>query len=99
LKGYEPALLRLPFFLLRLGTEVDWGAECECFNGIAKELALLYQVWDNSLYQSGITNKTLPDVSWMIQHVLLPSMKSGFSAPSQLSSNGAVIQIAALERC
>lgn len=97
-KGYDPPLLRLPFFLLRLGTEVDWGDEIECFKGISKEIALLYQVNDDSMYQSGNVGKTPPNVIWLIQHILLPSMKQTFKAPSYFSTNGSIVQIAALEK-
>jgi DNA mismatch repair protein MLH1 len=98
IKGYDPALLRLPFFLLRLGTEVDWGDEVECFKGISTEIALLYQVYDDSMYQSGIIGKSTPNIAWLIQHILLPAMKQGFKVPTYLSTNGSIVQIAALEK-
>ncbi|KAI9288731.1 histidine kinase-like ATPase [Umbelopsis sp. AD052] len=42
IKNYVPTLDKLPLFLLRLGTEVDWDGEKECFETLAKELALFY---------------------------------------------------------
>ncbi|KAH8547540.1 DNA mismatch repair protein Mlh1 [Umbelopsis sp. PMI_123] len=42
IKNYVPTLDKLPLFLLRLGTEVDWDGEKECFETLAKEIALFY---------------------------------------------------------
>ncbi|RUP45479.1 DNA mismatch repair protein Mlh1-like protein [Jimgerdemannia flammicorona] len=42
LKGYVPNLDKLPMFLLRLGSEVDWDSEKGCFESLARELSILY---------------------------------------------------------
>ncbi|GAB5590145.1 DNA mismatch repair protein [Umbelopsis nana] len=42
IKNYVPTMDKLPLFLLRLGTEVDWDSEKGCFNTMAKELALFF---------------------------------------------------------
>ncbi|KGO35882.1 DNA mismatch repair protein, C-terminal [Penicillium expansum] len=42
LKGYLPALAKLPRFLLRLGPYVDWGSEEGCFRTFLRELATFY---------------------------------------------------------
>ncbi|KAF9162799.1 DNA mismatch repair protein [Actinomortierella ambigua] len=42
LKGYAPNLEKLPDFLWRLGSEVDWTAEKPCFQSISRELAIFY---------------------------------------------------------
>lgn len=42
LKGYVPALAKLPRFLLRLGPYVDWSGEEECFRTFLRELAAFY---------------------------------------------------------
>ncbi|KAF8532221.1 hypothetical protein BDD12DRAFT_919487 [Trichophaea hybrida] len=42
LKGYMPCLGKLPSFLLRLGPNVDWNSELECFKTLLRELALFY---------------------------------------------------------
>jgi len=39
---YVPPLARLPLFLLRLATDVEWGAEQRCFDTLTQELADLY---------------------------------------------------------
>jgi DNA mismatch repair protein MLH1 len=42
LKGYLPALAKLPRFLLRLGPCVDWSSEEKCFRTFLRELAAFY---------------------------------------------------------
>ncbi|KAJ5747404.1 uncharacterized protein N7511_009100 [Penicillium nucicola] len=42
LKGYVPALSKLPRFLLRLGPYVDWSSEEGCFRSFLRELAAFY---------------------------------------------------------
>ena len=42
LKGYLPALAKLPRFLLRLGPYVNWTSEEECFRTFLRELAAFY---------------------------------------------------------
>jgi len=42
LKGYLPALAKLPRFLLRLGPYVDWNSEEGCFRTFLRELAAFY---------------------------------------------------------
>lgn len=42
LKGYTPALGKLPNFLLRLGRYVTWDREKECFKTFLRELSLFY---------------------------------------------------------
>ncbi|KAI5820984.1 hypothetical protein BZA77DRAFT_300472 [Pyronema omphalodes] len=42
LKGYTPCLGKLPSFLLRLGPNVTWTSELECFETFLRELALFY---------------------------------------------------------
>ncbi|TPX70555.1 hypothetical protein SpCBS45565_g01692 [Spizellomyces sp. 'palustris'] len=42
LRGYVPNVDKLPLFLLRIGSEVDWDAEKACFDGFSRELGLLY---------------------------------------------------------
>ncbi|KAK9367181.1 histidine kinase-like ATPase [Lipomyces kononenkoae] len=42
LKGYNPSVAKLPTFLYRLGTNVNWSQEKECFESILRELAIFY---------------------------------------------------------
>ncbi|PPQ69850.1 hypothetical protein CVT25_005491 [Psilocybe cyanescens] len=42
LKDYIPNLDNLPSFLMRLGPQVDWSSESECFETFLRELAYFY---------------------------------------------------------
>ncbi|KAF9576426.1 DNA mismatch repair protein [Mortierella alpina] len=42
IKGYIPNLDKLPDFLWRLGSEINWTAEKACFQTLARELAIFY---------------------------------------------------------
>ncbi|KAK8378680.1 hypothetical protein O3P69_009408 [Scylla paramamosain] len=44
LDQYVPDMEGLPMFVLRLGAEVEWGDEKECFDTFARELARFYAV-------------------------------------------------------
>ncbi|AEO66823.1 uncharacterized protein THITE_2128823 [Thermothielavioides terrestris NRRL 8126] len=41
-KGYTPAIVKLPRFLLRLGPHVNWTEEKPCFESFLRELAAFY---------------------------------------------------------
>lgn len=99
LHGYEPPFLRLPMFLLRLGTDVNWEEEEACLKSISVEIAHLYKVQHQDYYfqDSSVNMQEKPTVHWTIQHLVLPSMRSGFSPPRELVENGSITQIASLE--
>ncbi|KAK3810771.1 MAG: DNA mismatch repair protein Mlh1 [Benniella sp.] len=42
IKGYIPNLEKLPDFLWRLGSEVNWKAEMACFRTVSREIAIFY---------------------------------------------------------
>ncbi|KAI0053206.1 DNA mismatch repair protein MutL [Auriscalpium vulgare] len=42
LPGFTPNLDKLPLLLMRLGPQVDWTAEAECFDTFLRELAYFY---------------------------------------------------------
>ncbi|CUS22072.1 LAQU0S04e07580g1_1 [Lachancea quebecensis] len=42
IKGYIPPLSKLPHFLYRILTKIDWSDEMKCLQGILKQIALLY---------------------------------------------------------
>ena len=48
LRGYYPMNSEIPFFLLRLATDVDWETEISCFVGILNALATLYSCLPSS---------------------------------------------------
>ncbi|KAM5533891.1 hypothetical protein V8D89_012431 [Ganoderma adspersum] len=107
LRDYTPNLDKLPLFLMRLGPQVDWTAEQECFEGFLRELAFFY-----------VPEPLLPDANtdaealegekamlWQIQHVFFPTM-SRYLVPPKTLLDRDVVQVADLpdlyrvfERC
>lgn len=76
LRGYIPSMDKLPLFLLRLGTEVDWLHEQQCFDTFSRELAIFYSL-DPPINEADHT-----DYLQTVEHVIFPSFKSNFF-PSQ----------------
>ncbi|ORZ06926.1 mutL-like protein 1, colon cancer, nonpolyposis type 2 [Absidia repens] len=110
LRRYIPTLDKLPMFLLRLGTEVDWEDEQGCLDTFSRELAIFYSAEpplplpDNQDEYKKRHDRYL----WQIQHVLFPGMKNHFAAPKSIVRDGSsyIIQLASLsdlykifERC
>ncbi|KAJ1498498.1 DNA mismatch repair protein [Coelomomyces lativittatus] len=69
IQGYIPPTSQIPFFLVRLCTEINWEDEKQCLQGILKELALLY-------------TPTTGDAQ-VIEHVILSEMRDFY--PNRLS--------------
>lgn len=53
IKGYVPNLEKLPDFLWRLGSEIDWTSEKACFRTIARELAIFYSTQPDRIEEEG----------------------------------------------
>lgn len=111
LKGYTPPLSKLPLFLYRIGTLVNWESEEECLGGILKQIALFYvpeivldeEEQDDEEVKISKVKKT-EEISEKLEHVLFPCIKRRFLAPSSLLTE--VMEIANLpglykvfERC
>ncbi|TFY56523.1 hypothetical protein EVJ58_g7586 [Rhodofomes roseus] len=109
LRDYTPNLDKLPLFLMRLGPQVDWTAEQECFESFLRELAFFYVPEpvipvspDEMTEQEKVEDKA---VQWQIQHVLFPTAARYLAAPKSLLDRD-VVQVANLpdlyrvfERC
>ncbi|KAG0180277.1 DNA mismatch repair protein [Apophysomyces sp. BC1021] len=86
LRGYTPTVGKLPMFLLRLGTEVNWEEEKPCFEGIARELAIMFsaepplKISDDEEEYDTQHKRYL----WQVQHLIFPSLKNHFVAPANL---------------
>jgi DNA mismatch repair protein MLH1 len=90
---YVPPLLRLPEFLFRASTCVDWRSEIGCFRTLAAELARFYALAPPDHYLS-----TEPSLRWLMQHAVFPAMRTSFSPPRWIAENGrVVVQIADLK--
>ncbi|KAJ8657502.1 hypothetical protein O0I10_006804 [Lichtheimia ornata] len=92
LKGYIPTMDKLPLFLLRLGTEVDWVNEEKCFDGVARELAIFYSAEPPleppaaSETEKRQYRQEHEKYRWQVQHLIFPSFKtSQFVAPEHVA--------------
>lgn len=106
LKGYTPPLSKLPLFIYRLGTIVNWNSEQECLDGILKQIALFYipeiimEVSSSSESPKGEKHSNTEnahkkeELSEKIEHVIYPCLKRRFLAPSSIVDD--VIEIANL---
>ncbi|KZT10305.1 DNA mismatch repair protein MutL [Laetiporus sulphureus 93-53] len=113
LRDYTPNLDKLPLFLMRLGPQVDWTSEKECFESFLRELAYFYvpeplitpSATDADTELSEEEKAEDRSVQWQIQHVLFPAMARYLVAPKSLLDRD-VVQVANLpdlyrvfERC
>ncbi|KAF8886529.1 DNA mismatch repair protein MutL [Infundibulicybe gibba] len=110
LRDYTPNLDHLPNFLMRLGPQVDWSSEAQCFESFLRELAYFYAPNPSPVEPSGETPTDDHDAQnkaerWQIQYVIFPAMRRYLSAPKSLLDRD-VVQVANLpdlykvfERC
>lgn len=111
LKDYNPPLSKLPFFLYRLGTQVNWENEQECLDEVLKQLALFYippiieRVEENdSEYLKSRYAADMHELTDIMDHVIFPVIKRRLLAPRRLLKD--VVEVANLpglykvfERC
>jgi DNA mismatch repair protein MLH1 len=108
LRRYTPDLDRLPLFLMRLGPQVDWTDEANCFRTLMRELAYFYipgPLPSEGLQEGEAESDAKRLERWQIQHVLFPAMRKYFVAPKKVL-DADVVQVASLpdlykvfERC
>lgn len=86
LPDYVPFFGKLPLFLMRLATEVDWDTEEDCLDGICREIAKFCSVSADTrsqydMEQHGKSSSSSPDQDldrrWkrVVEHVLYPAFK------------------------
>ncbi|CAA7268441.1 unnamed protein product [Cyclocybe aegerita] len=99
LRDYIPNLDNLPGFLMRLGPQVDWTSESECFETFLRELAYFYTPI------ASLSEDQHKAERWQIQHILFPAMRRYLVAPKSLLDRD-IVQVANLpdlykvfERC
>ncbi|KAF8660765.1 hypothetical protein AX16_001559 [Volvariella volvacea WC 439] len=87
LPDYTPSLDNLPTFLMRLGPQVEWTSEMECFDTFFRELALFYAPSPSLVPPSG-TSKPQPSQpsSMNEQATEQPEQASGSDGKSTVSS-------------
>ncbi|KAJ7695474.1 histidine kinase-like ATPase [Mycena rosella] len=109
LRDYTPNLDKLPSLLMRLGPQVDWNSEMECFESFLRELAYFYvpgPLCTDADPQTEEDQEAQDKAErWQIQHVVFPSLRRYVAAPKSLLDRD-VVQIASLpdlykvfERC
>jgi len=108
LRDYIPNLDKLPSFLMRLGPQVNWTSESECFDSFLRELAYFYipgPLIPTRKLSPPVPNDKEKAERWQIQHVLFPAMRRYLVAPKSLLDRD-VVQVASLpdlyrvfERC
>ena len=89
-KGYMPALAKLPNFLIRLGPHVDWTDEKGCFQSFLRELASFYvpealpMQPRNGKVDNADVAKRRYELHRVIENVLFPAFKSRMVATKGL---------------
>ncbi|KAJ0159746.1 DNA mismatch repair protein MLH1 [Colletotrichum tanaceti] len=109
IKGYTPAMVKLPRFLLRLGPCVDWTEEKPCFDTFLKELASFYvpeqlpptiggEADENEGGDTldGQIADRRKNVRWAMEHVFFPAFKARLVATTALMK-AAVLEVADLK--
>ncbi|KAF8907538.1 histidine kinase-like ATPase [Mucidula mucida] len=110
LRDYTPNLDKVPSFLMRLGPQVNWTSEQECFESFLRELAHFYVPGPAACFNPSVPLTEEQEVQnkaerWQIEHALFPSMRRYLAAPQSLL-DADVVQVANLpdlykvfERC
>ncbi|KXS20066.1 mutL-like protein 1, colon cancer, nonpolyposis type 2 [Gonapodya prolifera JEL478] len=107
LKGYTPVMEKLPTFLLRLGTEVNWDTEKDCFRSLVEEFSNFYALEPPELYledqsegdgesSTGRDANANQSYSWTVEHVVFPAIRTFLIAPKSWSKGGEILEIANL---
>lgn len=108
----KPSLLKMPYFLYRLGARVNYNHEKSCLHEVMEQIALLYipdaiprfEVSLNGTATAEVVSLKKSEMNHSLETQLFPAMKQRFLAPNSLSPN--ILQIADLpglyrvfERC
>jgi len=109
LDKYVPNWNRLPMFLLRLATEIDWDNEQDCFDGFSRECSLFYSYApDEYDDEEESDEKTGVKSQWehTIEHIIYPALRTSLIPPKSFSEDGSFLEVANLpdlykvfERC
>ncbi|KZV99557.1 hypothetical protein EXIGLDRAFT_738920 [Exidia glandulosa HHB12029] len=106
--GYVPNVTKLPLFMMRLGPQVDWTNEQQCFETFLRELATFYSLAPPPLVTKtkDKVNGEPKDVAWQVQHLLLARCRTDVFDPPASLLDSAVVEVANLpalyrvfERC
>ncbi|KAG8267067.1 DNA mismatch repair protein [Homalodisca vitripennis] len=100
LVNYVPDFGKLPVYILRLASEVNWTDEQLCFQTFCRETAKFY-----SKLRPSVDSKN-EEWQWSVEHVIYPTLKASFLPPRKFAEDKTIVQIASLpelykvfERC
>ncbi|XP_065641202.1 DNA mismatch repair protein Mlh1 [Hydra vulgaris] len=106
LDKYIPSWNGLPMFLLRLGTEVNWDTEQECFETFARECSLFYSFGQGSFDEREDKSSSTQNWKWVVEHVLYTAFRTSLLPTKKFSEDGTFLEVANLpdlykvfERC
>ncbi|KAF9177173.1 DNA mismatch repair protein, partial [Haplosporangium sp. Z 11] len=107
IKGYIPNLEKLPDFLWRLGSEIDWTAEKACFQTLSREIAIFYSTQpervedpfasedssDEIMEGEGKSPQELQDTHFqhMVSTLIFPAFKRYFIPPKSLIEKSGMV--------
>lgn len=106
-KGYNPAIVKLPKFLLRLGPHVNWTEEKACFESFLKELAAFYVPEQLPTMPGNEEDAAKEDIDAelkarrshvrrAVEHVLFPAFKARLVATKSMTQ-GVILEVADLK--
>ncbi|KAG5437472.1 hypothetical protein PCANB_000900 [Pneumocystis canis] len=101
LKGYIPNIGKLPLFIYRLCTKVNWNKEKECFCTFLKELALFYLPEPLFQKQDGIDEnyeKERKSLFRVLEFVLFPAFKKRLIGTNELLEKKRIVEVATLSK-
>lgn len=105
LKNVEPSLLKLPYFIYRLGAKVNYSDEKQCLHDILYQIALLYiPSRPDSDETTELVQQQRDHDNAVLENYVFPALRKHFVAPATLHLE--VVQVADLpglyrvfERC
>ncbi|KAJ7057859.1 hypothetical protein C8F01DRAFT_1256472 [Mycena amicta] len=92
LREYTPNLDKLPAFLMRLGPQVDWTSEKECFETFLRELAYFYVPGplcaEDPAAEDGESQAQDKAERWQIQHIVFPALRPVLCGAKDIVGSG-----------
>ncbi|KAJ3426037.1 DNA mismatch repair protein mlh1 [Anaeramoeba flamelloides] len=103
--NYCPDPDSLPMFILRLGPEVEWETEQECFKSLALEIArfytptnrIIYKNFSSKLEKKQYLKEEKKRLRILFKEKIFPQLQKKFVAPQSLINNSAIIEIARVD--
>jgi len=95
LPNYKPEIGAMATFVLRLGTEVEWEEEQECFETLSRELSEFYCLqYEDDEEEAALSSSRM----WTVEHVFFPALRQRFLPPRSAAEDGTIVRIASLDK-